>query len=180
MYAFCLIGHDGRVWLVRDPFGIKPLYYRQTEGMVQFASEPRALLGEIKELFLAGGLSADSRSKTEQYRQRAMAEQLKISRHICASRVGHSARVLVENATSAPDSKEAAAVSSWEHGLIRSADRSQKVAKNAPGQLWTARGEADAPDIDGRVYLRGAAAPGEFCQVKIIGHTDYDLVAEPV
>ena len=48
MYAFCLIGHDGRVWLVRDPFGIKPLYYRQTEGMVQFASEPRALLGEIK------------------------------------------------------------------------------------------------------------------------------------
>ena len=48
MYAFCLVGHDGRVWLVRDAFGIKPLYYRQTEGMVQFASEPRALLGEMK------------------------------------------------------------------------------------------------------------------------------------
>jgi asparagine synthase (glutamine-hydrolysing) len=48
MYAFCLIGHDGRVWLVRDPFGIKPLYYRQADGVVQFASEPRALLGEIK------------------------------------------------------------------------------------------------------------------------------------
>ncbi len=44
MYAFCLIGADGRVWLVRDPFGIKPLYYRQTEGVLQFASEPRALL----------------------------------------------------------------------------------------------------------------------------------------
>jgi asparagine synthase (glutamine-hydrolysing) len=26
MYAFCLIGADGRTWLVRDPFGIKPLY----------------------------------------------------------------------------------------------------------------------------------------------------------
>ena len=38
MYAFCLIGHDGRVWLVRDPFGIKPLYWRQTEGVLQFAS----------------------------------------------------------------------------------------------------------------------------------------------
>ena len=48
MYAFCLIGHDGRVWLVRDPFGIKPLYWRQTEGLLQFASEPRALLAEMK------------------------------------------------------------------------------------------------------------------------------------
>lgn len=43
MYAFCLIGHDGRTWLVRDPFGIKPLYYRQTPQGVAFASEPRAL-----------------------------------------------------------------------------------------------------------------------------------------
>ena len=50
MYAFCLIGHDGRVWLVRDPFGIKPLYWRQAEGVLQFASEPRALLSEIKGL----------------------------------------------------------------------------------------------------------------------------------
>ncbi len=48
MYAFCLIGQDGRIWLVRDPFGIKPLYYRQTEGVLQFASEPRALLAEIR------------------------------------------------------------------------------------------------------------------------------------
>jgi asparagine synthase (glutamine-hydrolysing) len=44
MYAFCLIGADGRVWMVRDPFGIKPLYYRQADGILQFASEPRALL----------------------------------------------------------------------------------------------------------------------------------------
>jgi asparagine synthase (glutamine-hydrolysing) len=48
MYAFCLIGHDQRVWLVRDPFGIKPLYWRQAEGELQFASEPRALLGEMR------------------------------------------------------------------------------------------------------------------------------------
>jgi asparagine synthase (glutamine-hydrolysing) len=44
MYAFCLVGADGRVWLVRDPFGIKPLYYSQSEGVLKFASEPRALL----------------------------------------------------------------------------------------------------------------------------------------
>ncbi len=41
-----------------------------------------------------------------------------------------------------------------------------------------ARGEADAPDIDGRVYVRGQLPLGEFAQVKIIGHTDYDLIAE--
>jgi ribosomal protein S12 methylthiotransferase len=43
-----------------------------------------------------------------------------------------------------------------------------------------ARGEADAPDIDGRVYVRGKVPIGEFARVKIIGHTDYDLIAEPV
>ena len=44
MYAFCLIGADGRTWLVRDPFGIKPLYYAEQAGPVAFASEPRALV----------------------------------------------------------------------------------------------------------------------------------------
>lgn len=48
MYAFCLVGADGRTWLVRDPFGIKPLYLLEHEGLVAFASEPRA--------FLAAGL----------------------------------------------------------------------------------------------------------------------------
>jgi asparagine synthase (glutamine-hydrolysing) len=43
MYAFCLLGGDGRTWLVRDPFGIKPLYWRQDEATLVFASEPRAL-----------------------------------------------------------------------------------------------------------------------------------------
>ena len=43
-----------------------------------------------------------------------------------------------------------------------------------------ARGEADAPDIDGRVYVRGRLTPGTFAHVKVIGHTDYDLIAEPI
>ena len=42
MYAFCLIGPDGRAFLVRDPFGIKPLYYREAADGLVFASEPRA------------------------------------------------------------------------------------------------------------------------------------------
>ena len=47
MYAFCLIGGDGRTWLVRDPFGIKPLYVLEQDGAVYFASEPRAFAGLV-------------------------------------------------------------------------------------------------------------------------------------
>ena len=48
MYALCLIGADGRAWLARDPFGIKPLYIMEHSGGLAFASEPRA--------FFAAGL----------------------------------------------------------------------------------------------------------------------------
>jgi asparagine synthase (glutamine-hydrolysing) len=44
MYAFCLVGGDGRSWLVRDPFGIKPLYVMEKDGALAFASEPRAFV----------------------------------------------------------------------------------------------------------------------------------------
>lgn len=49
MYAFCLAGADGRTWLVRDPFGIKPLYVMELERGLAFASEAGA--------FLAAGLA---------------------------------------------------------------------------------------------------------------------------
>jgi asparagine synthase (glutamine-hydrolysing) len=52
MYALCLIGADGRSWLARDPFGIKPLYIMEHEGGLAFASEPRA--------FFEAGLMARS------------------------------------------------------------------------------------------------------------------------
>lgn len=45
MFAIAL--HDpahGRLVLARDPFGIKPIYYVQTEHLFAFASEPRALI----------------------------------------------------------------------------------------------------------------------------------------
>jgi asparagine synthase (glutamine-hydrolysing) len=45
MYALAI--HDprsGRLVLVRDPFGIKPLYYVETAGGVAFASEAQALI----------------------------------------------------------------------------------------------------------------------------------------
>ncbi len=42
MYAFCLIGGDGRTWLVRDGFGIKPLYVEHRGEQFAFASETGA------------------------------------------------------------------------------------------------------------------------------------------
>jgi ribosomal protein S12 methylthiotransferase len=60
--------------------------------------------------------------------------------------------------------------------LIRGRDRHTEGLK---GRFLAARGEADAPDIDGRVYVRGQLPLGEFAQVKVVGHTDYDLIAEP-
>ncbi len=47
MYAFCLIGCDGRTWLVRDGFGIKPLHTTQTEQGIAFASESGAFADEL-------------------------------------------------------------------------------------------------------------------------------------
>jgi hypothetical protein len=64
----------------------------------------------------------------------------------------------------------------WQHGLIRGRDQHTAALK---GGFLVARGEADVPDIDGRVYIRGELPLGEFAGVKVIGHTDYDLIAEP-
>ena len=94
-----------------------------------------------------------------------------------------------------------ARISSWEHGLLRTiqneASNGSSALKN--GRYLVARGEADAPDIDGRVYVRAQAPKSnllsqkhyggqdvqsltpelsQFADVKIIGHTDYDLIAE--
>ena len=51
-----------------------------------------------------------------------------------------------------------------------------KVLVEEPG---IARGEGDAPDIDGRVYLDGSIPVGEFTNATITGSTEYDLLALP-
>lgn len=44
-FAFAILddGHD-TLYLYRDSFGIKPLFYTQQNGMVLFGSEPKAIL----------------------------------------------------------------------------------------------------------------------------------------
>jgi ribosomal protein S12 methylthiotransferase len=106
-------------------------------------------------------------------RERAMAEQLKVARSVAEKFVGREIRVLVEKQANAKELQQAN-ISSWEHGLIRNV----AVPKEVRGKYLVARGEADAPDIDGRVYIAGTKLPvGEFARVKVVGHTDYDLIA---
>jgi ribosomal protein S12 methylthiotransferase len=106
-------------------------------------------------------------------RARAMAAQHEVAAQVASSFVGRTLRVLVEQAAT-PAELQRARVSSWEHGLVRGRDRHTEGLK---GPFLVARSEADAPDIDGRVYVRGQLAPGRFARVQVVGHTDYDLIA---
>lgn len=49
------------------------------------------------------------------------------------------------------------------------------------GGTYPARHQGQAPDVDSMVYVEGGEYdPGEFVQVRITGHSDYDLKARPV
>ena len=125
----------------------------------------------------AGSMAGQIPPKVKKRRRdRAMAAQHDVAVAVSESFVGRTLRVLAEKEATAGELKNAR-VSSWEHGLIRGNESHSAMLK---GQYLVARGEADAPDIDGRVYVRGHLPLGEFAHVKVVGHTDYDLIAEPV
>jgi len=75
------LGLESMIFLDDSPFECEAV--RQQLPMVKTMQVPTTLseyprlVREIKELFLAGGIAADSRGKTEQYRQRSAAEELK-------------------------------------------------------------------------------------------------------
>jgi ribosomal protein S12 methylthiotransferase len=139
-------------------------------GVFAYSQEDGTIAGKM-----AGQLTPKQRQKR---REKAMAAQHKVAVAVAESFVGRTLKVLVEGEASAKELAKAN-VSSWEHGLIRKADEAQSSKLKAGGRYLIARGAADAPDIDGRVYLRGKLPVGQFAQVKIVGHTDYDLIAEP-
>jgi len=112
----------------------------------------------------------------KQRRDLAMAAQHEVAVQVSESFVGRELRVLVEGKAKAAELRQAK-VSSWEHGLLRAAETQNSTLETRNFSI--ARGEADAPDIDGRVYVKGNLPLGEFALVKIIGHTDYDLIAKP-
>jgi ribosomal protein S12 methylthiotransferase len=127
---------------------------------------------------LAGKMAAQIPDQVRQKRRELlMAEQLKVAREISKSFVGRKIKILVEGKADEKQLQQAN-VSSWEHGLIREKETSGFQLSNL--LYFVGRSEADAPDIDGRVYVRGKLPVGEFAHVKIIGHTDYDLIARAV
>ncbi len=137
-------------------------------GVFTYSQEDGTIAGKMAK-------QISDRHKQER-RDQAMAAQHEIARQIAGSFVGRTIKVLVERQATAKNLAQAK-VFSWEHGLIR--DAAFGVAASGTRTYFVARGEADAPDIDGRVYLRGKLPLGQFARVKVIGHTDYDLVAEP-
>jgi ribosomal protein S12 methylthiotransferase len=125
----------------------------------------------------AGAMAGQLADKVKQKRRElAMAAQHKVSVSVAESFMGREIKVLVEGEANAKQ-LQSASVSSWEHGLMREAEIQNSKFKIQ--NYLIARGEADAPDIDGRVYVRGKLPIGKFAQVKVVGHTDYDLIAEP-
>jgi ribosomal protein S12 methylthiotransferase len=136
-------------------------------------------------------------------RKMAMAAQHEVAVRVAESFVGKTMKVLVEVEASAKELARAK-VSSWEHGMMRGEIRNQKPETRnqkedggdgnngrnelSEGRFLVARGEADAPDIDGRIYVRVQSPKskvqgqkpklGEFARVKVVGHTDYDLIGE--
>lgn len=111
----------------------------------------------------------------QQRREQAMAVQHEIAREHSASLLHREIKVLVEGKARGASTSDAA-LHSWEHGLIRNGDGAALPGRRAI--QCVARGEADAPDIDGRVYIRAKLAPGAFARVRVVGNTDYDLIAD--
>lgn len=109
-------------------------------------------------------------------RKRAMAVQHPVAVAVAQTFVGRTLKVLVE-AEATQAQLNAARIQSWEHGLLRG---KETHPLHGGGKFLVARGEADAPDIDGRVYIKGRLPLGEFAMVRVIAHTDYDLIAEPL
>ncbi len=124
---------------------------------------------------IAGKMSGQVIPATRQKRRDlAMAAQHEVAREVSAAQVGRTIRVLVESSATAAQLQKAR-IESWEHGMIRETD---EQAGGLRGRYSVARGEGDAPDIDGRVYVRGKLPVGQFATVRVVGHTDYDLIAE--
>ena len=75
----------------------------------------------------------------------------------------------------------------WHRTMALQKEIAAEVSQRAVGrrlrvlveEAGVARGEADAPDIDGRVYVPRGLPLGEFAEVEITGFHDYDLLALP-
>ena len=126
----------------------------------------------------AGAMAGQVSDRVKQKRRElAMAAQHQVAIKVSESFIGRKIKVLVEGQANAKQLQNAK-VSSWEHGLVREMESSKTLP--AASNYFVGRCEADAPDIDGRVFIKGKLPVSEFARVKVVGHTDYDLIAEPM
>lgn len=101
----------------------------------------------------AGTMKAQVSAKVKKQRYgQAMTLQQKVSREIHEQMIGKTLRVLIEKQKDGGSSR-------LEQG-------------------WIGRSHADAPEIDGNVFVTGAARLGEFACVRITGAREYDLTGE--
>lgn len=109
-------------------------------------------------------------------RDALMAAQQQVSRAAAHALLGKTLRVLVEGPGTPPPRSRIARLEGA--SAPRPQPRAATIA-TVPNEIFSiARSEADAPDIDGRVYVQGMRPAGEFAQVRVVGHTDYDLIAQ--
>jgi ribosomal protein S12 methylthiotransferase len=129
----------------------------QFEELVEFVQEQRfERLGVFSYSFEQDTPAARldghlSEEVKEQRRARLMAEQQRIAFQWNADQVGRRVDVLVDSAV--PDEKNA----------------------------WIGRSAADAPDVDGVVYISGRKLrPGQIVPCEIVATSEYDLVGVAV
>ena len=140
-------------------------------GMISLGCAKNLVGAEV----MLGSLMADGIELTNESAE-AMAVQKKIARAHGKALIGQRLNVLTEKLAT-DQHLNGGDVRSWEHGLIR--ENNRKSTKLKADQYTIARGEADAPDIDGRIFVQGMLPLGDFYWVRVIGYTDYDLIAEP-
>jgi ribosomal protein S12 methylthiotransferase len=93
-------------------------------------------------------------------RERAMAVQQKVAKQVGQAFVGKTLRVLIEG------SRQDAKTQRTQHSTLNTR------------HCFVGRSHADAPEIDGLVYITPnghAPRPGEFADVKITSSSEYDL-----
>ncbi len=152
-----IVGFPGET---REHFETLLQFMRETRfervGVFQYSQEEGTVAGRMEQQVPV--------ATRRRRRERAMAVQREISARIMAGFVGRQLRVLVEGPARPDD-----------------VARVLGTESDADGRgCAVARGEADAPDIDGRVYVRGNLPAGGFAEVRVVAHTDYDLIAEPL
>jgi ribosomal protein S12 methylthiotransferase len=114
--------------------------------------------------------------------KRAYQLQQRISHEANARRIGQTVRVLIDQAVPGADGP-LAEEAGRRSGADSEAGIGPSIVKFPRGARYLGRTEADAPEIDGTVFVMGRdATVGAFHQVRITGAHPYDLVGtiEPV